>query len=409
MDKVQNHPEYPLAKQLMETMVTNSQRPFQGNVNFAEEVFRVIAEQRADGIATTYQSDPEHMDRKNLIVDVGEGDQILVATSHSDVVGVEDQPWETDPWVLTEKDDQWLGRGTCDTHGTGVAMLLAVLRDDVREEFKNAGVRMSILFTYDEEATTPEFSMRGARCAAGLLGNESIIQAKNFIVGEPTEVDGVITPMRGHKGRFLAKFTVNAPEAGHVSNTEQNALMEACRIVHEMERYGKVMTYGSSKDGEAQIFNPPYSTVQVSSGEIKSGDYSTAPSTASFTVDMRTLPFAHQFRVDGIIDLINKHHMHHGETVAVEILKNGEGSLTSARSPMVILAEGVTERSARGFNGGNEGRIFRNHAGMEGITIGPGELEYAHMPNERIRIAAVLQGADIYAQLFKRSIELHQK
>jgi len=98
--------------------------------------------------------------------------------------------------------------------------------------------------------------------------------------------------------------------------------------------------------------------------------------------------------------------MHHGETVEIEILKNGEGSLTMEQSPIVVLAEGITERFACGFNGGNEGRIFRNNAGMEGITIGPGELKYAHMPNERIKIAAVLKGADIYSQLFKGSINL---
>ena len=48
-------------------------------------------------------------------------------SGHTDVVPVDGQPWLTDPWTLTEKDDGNLyGRGTCDMKGFVAACLAHV-------------------------------------------------------------------------------------------------------------------------------------------------------------------------------------------------------------------------------------------------------------------------------------------
>jgi len=405
MSTTSRHPDYENARELMATMVENSQKPSEGNERFVEAMQDIL---KKYPVSMKVDTDPAYQNRQLLSVDFGDpdGEQMLVATSHTDVVGVEGQHWSSNPWELTESDDQWFGRGTCDTHGTGVSMILAGIRDDVRQPLLDARKKVTLLFTFDEEATTKEFSMRGARFAAGLLGNDPMISAKNFIAGEPTEIDGIITPMRAHKGRLLAHYKVSAPEAGHVSQATQNALMAGGRIIHKISEFADVMKYGSKDDQEAMIFDPPYTTVQVSAADVKKGDYSTTPDHARFSVDMRTLPFAHRHRVDGIIDLIRSQHLPHEESVSIEIEKQAAGSMTPADARIVQIAEEVTKKKARGFNGGNEGRIFRNEASMQGITIGPGSLAFAHMPDERIKIASIYTGADIYAALFKRSIEL---
>ncbi|HEY4890969.1 MAG TPA: M20/M25/M40 family metallo-hydrolase, partial [Reyranella sp.] len=38
----------------------------------------------------------------------------VVLSGHTDVVPVDGQPWDTDPWTLTLKDGKYHGRGTCD-------------------------------------------------------------------------------------------------------------------------------------------------------------------------------------------------------------------------------------------------------------------------------------------------------
>ncbi len=53
--------------------------------------------------------------KANLYATIGpmeEGGIIL--SGHTDVVPVEGQPWDTDPFVLTEKGERLYGRGTCD-------------------------------------------------------------------------------------------------------------------------------------------------------------------------------------------------------------------------------------------------------------------------------------------------------
>ncbi len=394
-----SHPEYPIARELMSVMIENSQQPGEGNEAFIQSMSDIL--QRYP-LPFTVHRDPMYTNRAALAVDIGdpEDEQVLAAVSHSDVVGVEGQHWTTVPWKLKETDDEWFGRGTCDTHGTGVSMLLAGLDPDIQQKLRSVRKKVTVVFTYDEEATSPEFSMRGARLAAGLLGNPKIITADRFIAGEPTELDGKITPMRAHKGRFLAHFNVTAPHAGHVSNTSQNALMAGSTIVHEISEYARMLHYGSAADVEAQIYNPPFSTAQVSAADVKKGDYSTAPDFARFTIDMRTLPFVHRERVDQVIDLVRSQHLQNGEQVTLEIVKDGEGSMTPADADIVKIAEGATGRQARGFNGGDEGRIFRNSANMQGVTMGPGDLVYAHQPDERIRIASIFEGSKLYRQMY---------
>ena len=38
----------------------------------------------------------------------------VVLSGHTDVVPVDDQPWTSDPWVLSERGGKLYGRGTAD-------------------------------------------------------------------------------------------------------------------------------------------------------------------------------------------------------------------------------------------------------------------------------------------------------
>jgi acetylornithine deacetylase/succinyl-diaminopimelate desuccinylase-like protein len=293
-------------------------------------------------------------------------------------------------------------------------MLLAAARPEVRRTLEEANTRASIIFTYDEEATTPELSMRGARLAVGALGGRAVAESRYFIAGEPTQEYmaltqsyGPILPMRAHKGRFLADFSVHVSNPGHVSELVQNAFMSGMGIVRDI---GEFDFAGISKrDGlrEAHIFSPAHSTAQVSAGRIKEGDFSISPSDAGFVMDMRTIPAEHEELVEKISALIKEGVSEEGVSVLLTTLKNAPGSSTSEDSPIVLASqEAVGGFPARGFNGGDEGRIFRLDGGKEGITLGPGSLKYAHQPNEQVPIRSVFDAADIYARLFASAVEL---
>jgi acetylornithine deacetylase len=398
---------YDEARTLMDLMVTNSQIPGEGNERFVNTLGAYLADQ---GFQVSTVQDPELPDRSLLVVDIGDpnGEQILTAISHSDVVGVEGQNWRHDPHTLTEEEGRWLGRGVCDTHGSGISMLLAGSQPEVIEALKAEKKRVSVIFTYNEESTSADLSMRGARLAVGGFGVNPVATSKFYIAGEPTEIDGEIRAAHAHKGRWLAHFKVTVEHAGHVSDLVQNALQSGSNIVHDINRYAKMLPLGSTNDVEASIYNPPHSTIQVSAAEVKSGDYSTTPNYARFTVDMRTIPEAHDWRAIEMRDLILYALSEPGVTVDLDIEKNAPGSLTLRESPIVQAAERFTGYKSRGFNGGDEGRIMRLDGGMQGVTIGPGSLNFAHMPNEEIKIASIPKAAKIYEQMFLAAIQFDQ-
>jgi acetylornithine deacetylase/succinyl-diaminopimelate desuccinylase-like protein len=398
--------EQSVGKELMSVMIENSQLPGQGNRNFVRSVTEAT---EGMNFTTRTIGDPQYNDKSLLVLEIGDpdGEQTLAAISHSDVVGVKGQAWDHDPWKLHESDDSWFGRGACDTHGSGVSMILAATRPEVREALERSNKKLSIIFTYDEEATSPELSMRGARLAAGLLGKEAVVASDYFIAGEPTEYEDHIVAMRAHKGRWLAHFTVDVEHSGHVSETVQNAFMVGASIVHSIGDHVRMMSVGNISEAD-YIFKPPHSTIQVSAAEVKSGDYSTTPEKARFTIDMRTMPDTHRLMVRELTDLIIGQGVQWeaGTRVSLELIKEAEGSTTDESSAIVAMAQEVIGFPARGFNGGDEGRILRLLAGKEGVTLGPGKLGYAHMPNERVAIQSVLEAADIYSKMFMASVEL---
>ena len=71
----------------------------------------------------------------------------IVLSGHTDVVPVDGQPWETDPFTVVEKDGKYYGRGTCDMKGFDGLALWALV------EAHYAGVKrpLQIALSFDEE------------------------------------------------------------------------------------------------------------------------------------------------------------------------------------------------------------------------------------------------------------------
>jgi acetylornithine deacetylase len=71
----------------------------------------------------------------------------VVLSGHTDVVPVDDQPWTSDPWVLTEREGKLYGRGTADMKSF---IALALAHADAA---KAAALKRPIVLalSYDEE------------------------------------------------------------------------------------------------------------------------------------------------------------------------------------------------------------------------------------------------------------------
>src|SRR5215813_10142748 len=134
--------------------------------------------------------------KANLFATVGpQASDGVVLSGHTDVVPVDGQPWDTDPWTLTLKDGKYYGRGTCDMkafYAVGLALL---------PEFKKAKLRRPIHFalSYDEEV-----GCIGAHALAARMASE-VPRPRAIVIGEPT----MMTVVHAHKGAqiYVTKFT----------------------------------------------------------------------------------------------------------------------------------------------------------------------------------------------------------
>ena len=133
----------------------------------------------------------------------------IVLSGHTDVVPVDGQPWDTDPFVATVKDDKLYGRGVTDMKSfsaTGLAMV---------PEFLRRGLKRPLHFalSYDEEV-----GCIGVRRLLADLGQRGVTPA-GCIVGEPTGMQPVVA----HKGKRSYRCRVRGHEA-HSSLTPRGSM-----------------------------------------------------------------------------------------------------------------------------------------------------------------------------------------
>ena len=116
--------------------------------------------------------------KANLYATIGpKGAGGVVLSGHTDVVPVDGQPWDTDPWTLVEKADGNLyGRGTCDMKAFSAVILAMVPR------FRDAGMKVPVhlALSYDEEVGCFGAFRLVERLAA------RVPRPRACIVGEPT-------------------------------------------------------------------------------------------------------------------------------------------------------------------------------------------------------------------------------
>src|SRR5690606_22508367 len=133
---------------------------------------------------------------------LGQGEGGLVLAGHSDTVPYDADLWQSDPFVLTEKDGKLYGLGATDMKGF-FPVIMAAVQPYLDRQFKHP---LIVLATADEES-----SMSGARALDkhGLGG----LSPRYAVIGAPTN----LTPIRAHKGIMLEAIRVRG-HSGHSSN-----------------------------------------------------------------------------------------------------------------------------------------------------------------------------------------------
>jgi acetylornithine deacetylase len=318
--------------------------------------------------------------KANLFATLGDSERPgLILSGHTDVVPVDGQNWDTDPFKAVERDGKLYARGSADMKGfIGVALTQAPKFLDAL----NAGrldAPLHYALSYDEEV--------GCIGVRGLIRDleESGIRPAGCVVGEPTSMQPIIA----HKGMNRFRCTVRGREA-HSSYVTYgvNAIEYAARLVVYIRQVADRLAEFEKRDCG---FTVPYTT--LSTGLIRGGIASNViPKECEFQFDMRTLPNA---SADALYQEIRAQ----AETLSREMraidpqsgidlewVSQTIGLASSESDAIVQWAMRLARSDQTGkVSYGTEAGLFQQ-MGVPTVILGPGDIAEAHRPNEFVAL-----------------------
>jgi acetylornithine deacetylase len=315
--------------------------------------------------------------KANLFATVGEGGSFgTVFSGHTDVVPVDGQAWESDPFIARVSNGKVFGRGACDMKGF-IAVCLARIGNFTPSDLH---IPLHFAFSYDEEV-----GCLGVRELLADLKLHNIVPA-GCIVGEPT----MMNPVIAHKGKQAYRCSVHG-QAAHSSSPQLgiNAidfsaeLIVRIREIAERQRDVEVNDYD---------FDVPFSSIVTT--VITGGNaVNTIPEKCEFVFEHRFLPgvdprnVLEELRSYAENELLPK--MVLGESrgkINFEVLSSYPGLNANLNDGIVASAMKILGNDrARKVGFGTEAGLF-NASGIPTIICGPGDIAQAHKPNEFITL-----------------------
>lgn len=305
----------------------------------------------------------------------------IALAGHTDVVPVSGQDWQTDPFELVERDGELFGRGTADMKGFLALALAAALGID--------GARLKkplhLIFTYDEEV-----GCLGAIALRDELASLSD-RPRLVLIGEPTDMQLVTA----HKGIQNITTTIHG-KPGHSSRPAAGASAIVCAAKF-IEGIGAALPDEADDD-----FDPPTATFNV--GRIRGGEaVNIIPEWCELRWEFRHLPEQQPDAVYAALDRRAAQLCREMPGIAIETrrvagvpgLPAGSNRELADELRTFIRPPGSAV-SAVPFV--TEGGIFQQ-AGIPAVICGPGRLDQAHQPNERVSVQSMNAYRDFLEQV----------
>lgn len=323
--------------------------------------------------------------KANLFATLGDSAKPgLVLSGHTDVVPVDGQIWDTDPFALTERDGKLFARGSADMKGfIGIALAQAP-KFVAALNSSRLDAPLHYALSYDEEV--------GCLGVRGLIRDleESGIRPAGCVVGEPTSMQPIIA----HKGTHRFRCAVHGREA-HSSYVTHgvNAIEYAARLVVYIRQVADRLAQIEKRD---YGFTVPYST--LSTGLIRGGiAANVVPKDCEFHFDLRTLPQASPDALYQEIRTYAEALAHEMQAVdpqsGIDLVWASQtvGLAASETDAIVRWAMQLSGNSTVGkVSYGTEAGLFQK-MGVPTVICGPGDIAEAHRPNEFVTLEQLAQ------------------
>ena len=346
------------------------------------------------GIEPHRWPDPDQPHKAAIFAHVGPLEEgAVILSGHTDVVPVDGQPWDTDPFTVTEKDGKYFGRGTCDMKGFDALAIWALV------EAHHAGVQrpLQLALSFDEEV--------GCTGAPPMIKamQEILPKGSAVIVGEPSMMQAVT----GHKGGFgfdthIMGFEVHSS----IMHTGVNAIMAAAPLI-DWANQQNAKNMSAEPSPVAAVFDPPWTTCHV--GMIEGGTaHNITAKDCRFMMDFRTVPDESKAQwQDAYFQQVRANE---ARIQAVHPEARIELSENFAIPGLVPEKDGEAEALVRVLTGDNASHVVSygteagqfQEAGYSAVICGPGDIAQAHQPNEFISVAQFEAGQKFMQRLVEK-------
>ncbi|NNE53629.1 MAG: acetylornithine deacetylase [Sulfitobacter sp.] len=376
--------------QLMEKLVSFPTVSRDTNIPLIDWVADYLS---SHGIESHRYIDPEQP-KHALFAHVGPWKEgAVVLSGHTDVVPIDGQPWDTDPFEVVEREGKYYGRGTCDMKGFDALALWAL----VQGHYGNLKRPLQIALSFDEEV--------------GCTGAPPMIEAMQpvlpkgelAIIGEPSSMQAVT----GHKGGIGFDTHVIGHEI-HSSLLHKgvNAIMAGAKLIE----WANQMNTENMEDKPTELaamFDPPFTTLHV--GMISGGTaHNITAKDCRFAMDFRVVPgeskevWASQY-LEKVREVEAKMQAVVPETrIGITPRFDVPGLKPEEEGAAETLVRQITgDNASHKVSYGTEAGQFQE-AGYSAVICGPGSIDQAHQPNEYIEVSQFDAGHQFMKDLLAR-------
>lgn len=188
------------------------------------------------GIKSWLVALPGTKDRSDLVAEIGSGNPVLAVSGHMDVVDVDRDNWDTDPFELTKNGDKLYGRGATDMKAGLAALVIALL--ELKESNAHFSGTIRFMATAGEEVGQP---------GAELLQQKGYLKDVDaLLIGEPS---GYFRTVFASKGEL--DLTIDSTgKSAHSSMPYlgNNAVEHLLNVLNDIKAKIKELSDGVSND-----------------------------------------------------------------------------------------------------------------------------------------------------------------
>ena len=282
------------------------------------------------------------VDKKRFNIIASVGNPKIYLSAHMDTVS---------PFIKFSEDSKYIyGRGSCDTKASIASMIIAAMGA------KNDGINnFGLIFTNGEE-----INFDGIKSLI-----KSGIEIPFIVVGEPTSCQVI----NSHFGILNIKITTTG-KAAHTSNP-QKGVNAINLLINTIEKINKIPIHSET----------PFSLVRIDGGVADN----IVPEIASAVFGLRPSPNDKNNYQKIFSSTLNQ------KNIKIEVLIDVPSVNFSIPKELEFLGKGQTVRYF------TELSFCKN-----GIVLGPGDIKFAHGPDEKILKSELINVVKIYQKILQK-------